>query len=70
MPSPNNCQLSKDNYFVLEDGMTPAYNELLYQLLKDVAHSKKTGFFTDSFKVLTRNFLKQLANKENEKSLL
>lgn len=45
LPSPNNCQLSKDNYFVLEDGMTPAYNELLYQLLKDVAHSKKTGFF-------------------------
>ena len=40
--------------------MSDAFNELLYNMLETTANSEYKAFFTDSFKVLTRNFDKTL----------
>lgn len=60
LSSPYTTKFLKDNHTVLEDGMSDAFNELLYNMLETTVNSEYKAFFTDSFKVLTRNFDKTL----------
>jgi len=45
---------------VVEDGVTVEMNEHLIYTLKQAIEIKELGFFTDSFKYLTRNYEKLL----------
>ena len=60
LPSPYTTKFLKDSHTVLEDGMSDTFNELLYNMLEATVNSEYKVFFTDSFKVLTRNFDKTL----------
>ena len=60
LPSPYTTKFLKDNHTVLEDGMADTFNELLCNILETTVNSEYKSFFTDSFKVLTRNFDKTL----------
>ena len=53
-------KFTSDKQTVLEDGMTATFNEHLCQMLEIAVSTDCKGFFTDSFKVLTRNFEKTL----------
>lgn len=53
-------KFTSDKQTVLEDGMTATFNEQLCQMLEIAVSTESKGFFTDSFKVLTRNFEKTL----------
>lgn len=53
-------KFTSDKQAVLEDGMTATFNEQLCQMLAIAVSTESKGFFTDSFKVLTRNFEKTL----------
>lgn len=53
-------KFTSDKQTVLEDGMTATFNEHLCQMLEIAVSTESKGFFTDSFKVLTRNFEKTL----------
>lgn len=57
---PSNPILSNKDGYVVEDGFTISYNLVLCQSLEEAVAHPEIGFFTDSFKFLSRNFEKVL----------
>ena len=57
---PSNPVFNDKERYVIEDGFTPSYNLVLCQSLEDAVAHPEIGFFTDSFKFLSRNFEKVL----------
>ncbi len=52
--------VNNENNYVVEDGMNLEINQTLYEMLEMAVTHKDIGFFTDSFKFLSRNFEKVL----------
>lgn len=57
---PTNLLVKENERDVIEDGMSLSFNKTLFRMLNDAISHPEIGFFTDSFKYLSRNFEKVL----------